>query len=220
MIRLIVILAMLTFSLTACLNMDPIPTPNLFAVTPSRPPAILTRTPILIYPTTTVTETLTTIPPSTSEEPTSTTTETATLPAPETLTPTTVATELPKIFSIEMLGCEPGIDLTHGMGNVTNVYINLVNASELDLITVCATLSATDEGRAHPDKMACVSSLPHGFFIPIKLTIDITLQANTLVDIAVTSNEELIASADGMACQDIGSSRPASETIGILQPIP
>lgn len=106
------------------------------------------------------------------------------------------------------------------MGEVTNAYVTLVNASGPDLTTVCATLSSVDEGRAHPDKTVCVPSLPRGYQVTLKLTIDTTFRVNTIVQVDVVSNQGMLASAGGLACRDIGAFKPAPETIGVIQPIP
>jgi hypothetical protein len=103
------------------------------------------------------------------------------------------------------------------MGEVTNAYVTLLNAAGPDLTTVCATLSAADEGRIHPDKTICLQSLPTGYQVSLKLTIDTTFQVNTIVEVAVTSNEGLLASTGGQACRDISSFKP--ETIGVVKPI-
>jgi hypothetical protein len=220
----IAILTMLAFSLTACLNKDRVNiAPNLFAVTPSRSPIILSPTPILIYPTTTNIVTPSpslSLTPSLTAIPSPTGTETIPSTATETLTPTFTITEASQMLTIQLLGCDTSLDLTHGMGEVTNAYLNLVNASGPDLTTVCATLSAADEGRIHPDKMICVPSLPRGYLVALKLTIDTTFQMDTIVNIAVTSNEGILASAGGLACRDVGSLKPELETIGVVQPIP
>jgi hypothetical protein len=123
-------------------------------------------------------------------------------------------------LAIQLLGCDTGLDVTHGMGEVTNAYVTIVNASGPDLTTVCATLSAADEGRLHPDKTVCAPSLPRGYQVTLKLTIDTTFQVNTIVGVAVTSNDGIFTTAGGLACGDIGAFKPAQEVIGVLQPIP
>lgn len=212
------LLIMLALSLTACGDMDFVTSaPNPFAVTPSRPPTILSPTPVfLVYPTTSAT-----LPPPPSLTPSPAITEGTPPTATETFTPipTITLTNAPQPLAIQLLGCDTGFDVTHGMGEVTNAYVTLVNASGPDLTTVCATLSAADEGRIHPDKTICVASLPRGYQVTLKLTIDTTFQVNTIVGVAVTSNEGILATAGGLACRDIGSFKPAPETIGVLQPI-
>ena len=207
--RLIATLALLTLLLTACGDMEFVTAaPNPFSITPSRPPAILSPTPIFIYPTTSAS-----LPPPPSLTP-SLTLE----PGPSaTFTPAPTVTFTPEPLSIQLLGCDTGLDLTHGMGEVTNAYVTIVNASGPDLTMVCATLSSADEGRAHPDKTICVQSLPRGYQVTLKLTIDTTFQVNTIVQVDVLSNEGIFASAGGLACRDIGAFKP--EVIGVLQPI-
>ena len=222
--QLIVALAVSSFLLSACLDMDTVTVaPNPFAVTPSRPPTILTLTPILIHPTISATLSPTSsITPSLTTGSAPTTTDTFT-PSPTligTFTPSLTITKTPQLMTIQLLGCDTGIDLTHGMGEVTNAYITLINASRLDLTSVCASLSSVDEGRIHPDKMICIPSLPDGYLVTLKLTIDTTFQVNTIVEIAVTSNEGIPVTAGGLACRDIGAFKPAPETINVLQPIP
>jgi hypothetical protein len=105
------------------------------------------------------------------------------------------------------------------MGEVTNAYIILVNASGPDLTTVCATLSAADEGRVHPDKTVCIPSLPRSYQVTLKLTIDTTFRVDTLINVEVKSNDKILASVGGQSCRDIGLFKPAPELIGVLQPI-
>jgi len=106
------------------------------------------------------------------------------------------------------------------MGEVTNAYVTLINASGPDLSAVCATLFAPDEGRVHPDKTVCFPSLPGGFQVTLKLTVDTTFQADTHIRIEVISNQGLVAQASGLRCQAIGLFRPAPDPIGVVQPIP
>ena len=219
--RLMLTLAILSLTLAACSDTEVVTVfPPRNAITPTRPPTILSPTPILIYPTTSAT-----LPPPPSPTPNQTliagTSPTFTLlpTATGTFTPTVTLTNTPVPLAIQLLGCDTGFDLTHGMGEVTNAYVVLANASGPDLTTVCATLSAADEGRVHPDKTACVPSLPRGYQVTLKLTIDTTFQVDTIVEVGVLSNEGTMASAGGLACRDIGSFVPAPEKIGVLEPI-
>jgi len=223
--RLMLTLAFLSLTLAACSDTEVVTVfPPRNAITPTRPPTILSPTPILIYPTTSAT-----LPPPPSPTPSLTPaagpSPTFTLPptAAETFTPsptlTLTNTNTPVPLAIQLLGCDTGFDLTHGMGEVTNAYVILANTSGPDLTTVCATLSAADEGRVHPDKTACVPSLPRGYQVTLKLTIDTTFQVDTIVEVGVLSNEGTMASAGGLACRDIGAFVPAPEKIGVLEPI-
>jgi hypothetical protein len=217
---------MLALALSACINMDPVTAiPNPLSITPSRPPNILSPTPILVYPTFSITPSIipslpaAAIPSHTSTAaPSETATPTHT--ATESILPSPTSTHPPSSLEVQLMGCGMGFDVTHGMGEVTNAYVIVVNASGLDLTTVCATLSAADEGRVHPDKTVCVPSLPNGAQVTLKLTIDTTYQVSTIVTVDVTSNESLSASTGEQVCQGFGYSQPAPETPGAVQPIP
>lgn len=220
--RFLAIFSLFTFALSACLNTDPVTAaPPRQNVTPSRTPNILLPTLTLAYPTATVTPTTPATntpspPPVSGPSPTATLTSTPT----ETFPPSPTNSLPPPSLTIQLMGCNTGLDVTHGMGEVTNAYLTLSNASGLDLTTVCATLSAPDEGRVHPDKTTCIPSLPTGYQLTLKLTIDTTFRVDTLVRVDVTSSEGISASLSETACTDIGPFPPAPETIGILQPIP
>lgn len=217
------ILTALAFLLSACWDMETVTAaPNPFRVTPSRPPIILSPTPILITATGAGTASVT--PETASVTPSlALTVAHGTLPVPtatatETPSPTSAITPAP--LSIRLLGCDTSFDITHQMGEVTNAYVTLVHASGPDLSGVCATLSSADEGRIHPDKTVCLPSLPGGYQVTLKLTIDTTFRVNTIVSVAVTSNEGVLASTGGQACHDIGIFKPAPEAIGVLRPVP
>lgn len=220
----IVFLAALAFLPTACWDMDPVTAaPNPFRVTPSRPPAIFSPTPVLVTPTAAEIASATLSPSlevtaaltfTHGALPTNTSTPT------ESLTPTFTLTSAPEPLTIQLLGCDTGFDITHQMGEVTNAYIVIANASGPDLTGVCATLSSADEGRIHPDKTICIPSLPRGYQVTLKLTIDTTFRVNTIVHVAAASNEGILASTGGLACRDIGAFKPAPGMIGVVQPIP
>ncbi len=219
--RPIVILAALAFLLTACWDMEPVTAaPNPARITPSRPPPIFSPTPILVTPTPAGSASITpSLPPIVTP---ALTFIHGTLPAPtstSTASPTPISSVTPAPLAVQLLGCDTGFDITHRMGEVTNAYAAIVNASGPDLTGICATLSSADEGRPHPDKTICIPSLPGGFQVTLKLTIDTTFQVNTIVDVAVASNEGAFASTGGLACADIGAFKPAPETIGVLQPV-
>ena len=219
---LTVALTALALTLTACGDMGFVTSaPNPFGITPTRPPAIFSPTPIFIYSTTSDT-----LPPPPSVTPSLTLaagpSPTSTIPptATETFTPSPTVTNTAETLAIQLLGCDTGLDVTHGMGEVTNAYVTIMNASGPDLTTVCATLSSADEGRVHPDKTVCMPSLPRGYQVTLKLTIDTTFRMDTIVSILVTSDAGMAARADSLACKDIGALKPEPETIGVLQPIP
>jgi len=208
--------------LTACQGMGVVSSgPNPFSITPSRPPLILTPTPVFILPTNspsplalpptlTATSTLTGVPNITATD-----TPTAT----STYIPTATFTATPGLIEILVLGCETGLDLMHGMGEVTNTFVVISNTSGQDQTNICATLSSADEGRVHPDKTACVPNLPNGYRVTLKLTIDTTFSAATIVEVAVTTDQGSNEASGALACNAIGSSKPNDDILGVIQPI-
>lgn len=199
--------------LSGCINTDAVTAaPNPFAITPSRAPFIFTVTPLIVYPTVSETPSATATPA--MEAPAS-----LTPTASQTETPTPTFTLAPETLGITLLGCEAGFDVTHGMGEVTNVYVKLTNSFGPDLTAVCATLAAADEDRVHPDKTACVDALPQGYQTILKLTVDTAFQVSSVVEVTVSSSDGLFLRAGGLACTDIGGEIPLSEEIGVVRPI-
>lgn len=106
------------------------------------------------------------------------------------------------------------------MGEVTNAYVMISNPSGPELTNACTTLSSADEGRAHPNKTGCVPNLPTGYQVALKLTIDTTFSATTIIQLSVTSNQGSAVTISGLTCGAIGNARPADEVLSIIQPIP
>jgi len=224
------LLTILTLILTACGDLGIVTAgPNPFNITPSLPPHINTSTPIIIYPTTSAT--LPPPPPLTASWTPSLTPTIALTSIPSdtpVIAPTNTFTPLPPPtitftplpLAITWAGCNTSIDITHSMGEVTNAYATVVNRTGLNLTNVCATLTATDEGRPHPDKTRCVPALPSGFQITWKLTVDTTSNVPSVLQAAVTSNEGLTASAPGQTCTDLGTNRPTDNVVGVVIAIP
>ena len=109
---------------------------------------------------------------------------------------------------VEVLGCNTSIDITHGMGEVTNAYVTLTNTGNVDLTNLRATLFALDEGRAHPDKMAEIALLPVAQEVTVKLTVDSTYKADTPIQVEVSADGGLFQRAGEAACKDIGVFAP------------
>jgi hypothetical protein len=178
------------------------PTPFL---PPTNTPSIFTATPVVIgaasatptpqiatstaFPFTTATSTETLVP---SNTPTVTQTGSPTGPA----------------ISVEILGCNTSIDVTHGMGEVTNAFIILRNTGGVELTNLEATLKALDEGRVHPDKTVEVTSLAVSHKVTLKLTVDSTYQAETPIQVEVTGDAGLFQRLGADACRDIGLFAP------------
>ena len=185
-------------------------TPSIYTPTPVF--ATITNTPELASatPTETVIETFT-------ETPTQTETATAFTEAP---TETSTAT-LPPVSTniiVEVLGCNTSIDITHGMGEVTNAYVTLKNNTETEFNDVCTTLFALDEGRVHPDKTVCVPVLAQGQQVTLKLTVDSTYKQETPIQVEVKSDETLLSRLGQASCTDIGLFAPSPGSL--LTPVP
>ncbi len=191
--------------LTACGDIV-LPTQTANTRIPSPPPAIFSPTSPFV--------------------PTSTFTPTGGLPT-ETELPTTTftisPTETPTVtlsLLLEISGCNTSLDITHGMGEVTNAYPLLKNYTLTDLTNVCATLTASDEGQAHPDKTACIPLLPAGNQTLLKLTVDTGFQVDTSVQIEVISQEGQNAGAAAPSCTALGFPGWIPDKIGVIEPIP
>jgi hypothetical protein len=204
-LRVSLLLALL---LTSCSGWS-IEIPEIPSPFPTATPLIFTLTPRLVTPTLSSTPEIgsptAVIPPTATETPTAAITDTP-------LTPT------PGIFSVEVLGCNTSIDISHGMGEVTNAFVLLKNTTGGDLTNVCATLFALDEDRIHPDKTVCFESLPSGFQVSLKLTVDSSYQEETPIQVDVTSGEVILAREGEPSCRDIGLFAPP--TGSMLTPVP
>ncbi len=118
---------------------------------------------------------------------------------------------------VEVLGCNTSIDITHGMGEVTNAFVTLKNNGGVQLTNIKATLFALDEGREHPDKTIEVTSLPVGYQVTLKLTVDSTYQQETPIQIEVTGDAGLFQRVGADSCRDIGLFAPNPD--GLYTPV-
>jgi hypothetical protein len=105
------------------------------------------------------------------------------------------------------------------MGEVTNAFPVLRNTTGYNLTNVCATLSATDEARVHPNKTACISGLPAGYQVTLKLTVDTGFEQDTTIQVVVNTTEGPGASASRPSCRDIGLPGWLPDKIGVIEPI-
>jgi len=207
------------FILTACDTWGVAPQPfPVWTVIPTRTPNIVTATPIIIaLPfTATVIPGMTVIvpvSPTNTEVPSPTPTNTPITPT-ETITPTAVQSVV-----TDILGCNTSIDITHGMGEVTNAYVTVKNTGEVDLPNTCALLRAIDEDRVHPDKKKCVNNLPAQNQVTLKLTVDSTFKQNTVIQVDTSSNDVLLLRVDKPSCTDIGLFGGAPSDVGVVKPI-
>ncbi len=177
---------------------------------PSSTPRIQTATPVVLSPT-----------PQIMTPETSTATQTLTPGAPTpSETPTIELTPTAASIKVDILGCDTSIDLLHGMGEVTNAYVTISNATGADLDSVCATLHGLDEARPHPDKTKCVPTLPSGYQVTFKLTVDTTYKEATPIQVDVAAGDTLLARVGEPACEAIGVLLPTAGEMDKIKPIP
>jgi hypothetical protein len=134
-------------------------------------------------------------------------------------TPTTSPTQ-PTELSVDIPGCNTSLDILHQMGEVTNAFPVVRNSTGKNLTNVCATLSASDEARVHPDKTSCVPTLPTGYQVTLELTVDTGFGQDTAIQVVVTTTEGPSASAARSSCRAIGLPGWVPDSVDMIQPIP
>lgn len=205
--------------------------PTFPAPPPTPTPAIHTPTPLFI----TVTSAPSSSPTASRELTSPTLTNTATqipgetkITATETALPnetpspavTVSAQPISSNIEAEVLGCNTSIDILHGMGEVTNAYVRVINNTGMDLLELCVTLSALDEGRVHPDKTICSPLLENDYQIELKLTVDSTYKQDTPIQIEITSQGNLLSRIGQDTCDEIGIFAPTTDSLMTPVPIP
>jgi hypothetical protein len=209
----------LIFPLAACDGWS-YTVPTFPAPPPTITPSIFTATPVIITITNTTTPApLSETPTETATPPTPSETSTAFTEAPSPTATATLPPVSPNII-VEILGCNTSIDITHGMGEVTNAYVTLKNNTGADMTNLCTTLNAKDEGRVHPDKTVCVPLLAHGQQVTLKLTADSTYKVETPIQVEVKSGENLLARIPEDSCTNIGLFAPGPGSLLTPVPIP
>lgn len=140
---------------------------------------------------------------------------TSTLTSTATASPTTAGA-----LELDLLGCNTSLDITHGLGEVTNAYPVIRNRTGADATDVCATLAASDEAKAHPDKTVCTSALPAGYQVTLKVTVDTGFRQDTSIAVAVVTQQGLTAYAERPSCRDLGFPGWLPGKVGLVEPIP
>lgn len=184
----------------------PTRTPSIYSPTPASVGA--TNTPVVIPPTVTPT-----FLPTSTNQPPATLTE---IPV-NTFTPTPF-TNAPAL-RIVILGCNTSIDITHGMGEVTNAYVTLKNVGNVELTNLIATLYARDEGREHPDKILETPSIPVGYEVTLKMTVDSTYKAESPIQVEVSSDQGLFPREGLASCRDLGLLAPQPGNLSTPVPL-
>lgn len=188
------------------------PTPFL---PPTQTPSIFTVTPVVILPS--ASPTVQILPTSTSITFITATTAPTLIPSTTPISPQVTVPSGPAV-SVEILGCDTSIDVTHGMGEVTNAYVVIRNTGGVELTSLNTTLNALDEGREHPDKTVEVTSLLAGYQVTLKLTVDSTYQEETPIQVEVIANPGLFQRVGSESCRDIGLFAPNPD--GLTTPVP
>lgn len=211
-----ILLILMAIALSACngWTIQPLPNnPPTPFLPPTLTPSIFTATPVVIAATAT---------PNVS---TSTPVATATILPTNTGvfssdTPIATWTSAPgqPSVSVEVLGCDTSIDVTHGMGEVTNAFVTLENTGNVDLINLTTTLMALDEGREHPDKTVETTFLQAGYQVTLKLTVDSTYQAETPIQVEVMGEGGLFRRVGAASCRDIGLLAPDPSSLNTPMP--
>ena len=206
----------LVITLTACDGWS-YPVPTFPAPPPTITPSIVTPTPVIVTITNTASPAVVSATPTDTATPiTPTETSTAFTEAPPPTDTPTLPPVSPNII-VEVLGCNTSIDITHGMGEVTNAYVRLKNNTGSNLINLCTTLNARDEGRVHPDKTICIPLLAHDHQATLKLTTDSTYRVDTPIQVEVKSGDTLLSRIGQDSCTDIGLFAPG--TGSLLTPV-
>jgi len=196
-------------------TIQPLPNPPTPFLPSTLTPSIFTATPVVIGPTATSNvststpmATATTFPTNTSVFPTDTPIATWTSASGQSS------------VSVEVLGCNTSIDVTHGMGEVTNAFVTLENTGNVDLTNLTTTLMALDEGREHPDKTVETAFLQAGYQVTLKLTVDSTYQAETPIQVEVMGDGGLFQRVGAASCRDIGLFAPDPASLNTPVPSP
>lgn len=219
--RLLVLLVITAFALAACDGWPVYTTPyNAPTLLPSRTPSILTPTPLVLTPTPSSTQSTETPSPTPATETPTEVDMTPSLTLTASLTAVPSLTLPPASLKADVLGCDTSIDITHGMGEVTDAYVTISNLTGTEVNDLCATLNGLDEGRPHPDKTKCMQSLLSGYQVTLKLTVDTTYKEQSPIQVDLTSSGNLLLRVGEPACTAIGLLRPDSEGLGIPVPIP
>lgn len=206
------LLLFIAIILNACDTFGAQPQPfPIWSPIPSRTPGVVTATPIILPPS--FTETSTATINAATDTPSPTLSPTAAAPS-DTATPPPVQS-----IQVDILGCNTSLDITHGMGEVTNAYVMVKNTGTAGLPNTCALLRAIDEDREHPDKEVCLSSLPENNQVTLKLTVDSAYRQDTAIQVDISSNDALLLRVDKPACTDISFFGGVPSDIGVVKPI-
>lgn len=182
---------------------QPTQTPSIITATSvsaaTATPAVATSTPAVDTPAVVVTDTLF-------------------APLTDTITPEPTSMSPVPSVAVEILGCNTSIDITHGLGEVTNAFVLLKNTGNVELTNLQVTLNALDEGQVHPDKTVALTSLPVAYQVTVKLTVDSTYRADSPIQVEVIGDGGLFQRVGADACSDLGLTSPRPESLNTPLP--
>jgi hypothetical protein len=182
----------------------PTRTPSIVTATPA---GAATLTPVVLTPTASVETPIVLATDTSPALPTDTVS-----PEPTSMIPVTG-------FGVQILGCNTSLDITHGLGEVTNAYVTLTNTGAIDLTNLQATLFALDEGSPHPDKTVRIPLLPVSQAVTVKLTVDSTFHADTPIQVEVSADGGLFQRVGADSCKDIGVFAPDPASLNTPVPV-
>lgn len=123
-------------------------------------------------------------------------------------------------LQVDLQGCTTSIDISHGLGEVTHAFIVIRNAGAA-VSNVCAELSASDEGKLHPDKLKCLPRLPEASQVALKLTVDTTYRESTVLKVTLTEDGGKRAVSTEMNCKSltVSAERALNLVLDLIRPL-
>jgi len=116
-------------------------------------------------------------------------------------------------------GCDTSLDISNGLGEVTNAYINVGNGGNNSATDVLLTLSANDEHEEHPDKYVLIDVIPSMEVVRVKMTVDTDSEIDTQLFFTAESREGATLVAEEPDCSDIDTDL-LFNTLDIIDLIP
>lgn len=129
--------------------------------------------------------------------------------------PSPTATPAP-VINVIIPTCDTGFDIFNGLGEVTNAYVTIQNVGGSPANHVLITLSASDEDKPHPNKSYNLESLPSGYEISLKLTVDTKGGEDTSIQVIVSADGGISSQSFKDSCK---SRTPDQTTIQAMGPL-
>lgn len=128
------------------------------------------------------------------------------------------ATPEPPELNVAILGCDTGLDVTRGLGEVKNAWVTVQNFGKANAHNVKIVLSANDEEFVHPDKEKTANVIPPDHQYSDKLTVDSGFGFGSSITVTVTSDETEPISLTRGQCRllDENAKRLIASTLSIF----